>query len=152
MSPNQFFIFHDSIHFFISLIIGLLLSKIYKNRLIIFVSIFVGIFIDADHLVDLFLVYLNKFGLPIKVDKLISLFYSPYMKEAGKIFVPLHSIDLLWVWWLIGRRLNPVFKVKGIEWAVSLSIITHILIDYASYSPNPMAYFLLFRVINNFGR
>ncbi len=150
METISFILYHDSIHLAISVLIGLLLVRIYKSRAVFIVSILSGILIDSDHLFDLALAYLNTIGPVFNAQKVIGLFNTQYMVDTGKVYVLFHSLDLIWVWWIIGKWLNNVFRTRGLQWALLLPMLAHILVDYASYTPNPLAYFLFFRFWHNF--
>lgn len=151
MSFLQFLAAHETIHLITSAIIALLLWKIYSNKWVIFISLFAGLFLDVDHLFDYILDYLALVGPVFDLNK-ITAFFGDYMKASGKIYVPLHSLDFLWIWWFIGRYLNSTLKVRGLEWALILPITLHILVDHASYMPHPLAYFLFYRISHNFSR
>jgi len=152
MGPNKFILYHESIHFLMSSAVAFLIWKIYPSPLVFIFSIFAGVVIDADHLFDLIFGYLKIKGRNFSTSKLVTFFYNDYMSAAGKVYVILHSLEFIWVWWLIGRYLNPVFDVKGLEIALTFPLLIHILMDYAAYMPHPLAYFLFYRLWHKFGQ
>lgn len=147
----EFLTAHEIIHLVSSAMIAVLLWKIYSNKWVVAISLVSGIFLDADHLVDYVLDYIAFVGPVFDFSKFTSM-WGDYMKAAGKIYVPLHSLDLVWLWWFLGRYLNSIIKTRGLEWALILPITLHILVDHASYMPHPLAYFFLFRLSHGFSR
>lgn len=150
MNIIQFLSLHETIHFASSAIIAILLWKVYRNKWVVVTSIIAGMLIDADHLFDYILGYLTLIGPVLDLDKVAAL--GDYFKASGKVYVPLHSLDFMWIWWFFGQKLNHFFRATGIEWAIIISFTMHILVDYASYMPHPLAYFFLFRLSHSFNR
>ncbi len=151
MTFLEFLFVHESIHLATSAVTALILYSIFRNRLVFIMALIAGMVIDVDHLFDYFLDYLRLYGPVLNLDKLIPLFGN-YMRAAGKIYVPFHSLDLLWVWWFVGRYLNSLLRVKGMEWALIFPLGLHILVDHATYLPHPLAYFFFYRLTHNFSR
>lgn len=149
MAFFQFLFVHETVHLIASAVIALLLWKVYSNRWVIAISLIAGLLIDIDHLFDYVIDYPRVVGPIFDLSK-ITLY--DYMSSAGKVYVLFHSLDFIWIWWFVGRFLNSKLKVKGIEWALILPIVLHIFVDYASYTPHPLGYFLLFRIFHNFSQ
>jgi len=134
---------HELIHFTISLLIGLLLYYHYKDYRLILASILFGIFIDLDHFIDFFLNY----GLSLNLS---NFFAGNYFDESGKIYVLFHGWEFLPFYWLAGKFIGKKLKIKGLGWAISLSIAGHLVFDSFAYSHHPLAYFFIYRFINGF--
>lgn len=134
---------HEFIHFSISLFIGLFLYKQYKDYRLIIVSLIFGVFIDLDHFIDFFLHY----GLSLNIQNFLS---GDYFDKSGKVYVLFHGWELLPLYWLAGKFIGKKFKLKGLEWAIILSIAGHLLFDSLAYAHHPLAYFFTYRFLNNF--
>lgn len=147
----EFLTTHETIHLVTSAMVAALLWKIYSNKWVVIVSLAAGIFLDVDHLVDYVIDYIAFAGPVFSLAKFTSM-WGDYMKAAGKIYVPLHSLELVWLWWFVGRFLNQKLKIKGVQWALILPIALHIIIDHASYMPHPLAYFFFYRLSQGFSR
>lgn len=152
MSPNKYIIYHESIHLIISTIIAFVLWKIYPYPPVVITAILSGVLIDSDHLFDLIFGYIKNVDGAFSLNKLSAFFYGNYMRIADKIYIPLHSLEFVWVWWFIGYFLNSLFAARGLEWAFLIPILVHILVDYAVYTPHPLAYFFFFRLLHKFSR
>lgn len=132
---------HELIHVFVSLVISVFVfwsfdcAQDKKWKLVIWVFA-VGVFLDMDHLFDLITASGN----------LNDIFASSYFLRSNKVFVFLHSWELLVPWWIyiIWSRRYPL------GWAVTLAFVGHLLVDQFSYGAYPLTYFLTYRWINNF--
>jgi len=99
-----------------------------------------GVLVDADHLVDYFLAR----GLSFDCNDLKG---TEYFTDAGRIIVPLHSIELLAALWLLTPWLGWV-TVLG----VTVSFCLHLLLDMLAYPLHPLTYSLIFRWLHCFDR
>ena len=97
-----------------------------------------GFGIDIDHLFDCF-----KSGNKLNLKELLS---SSYFKGSGKMYVILHSYELLFPLFAIA------FAFGGLQLGIwmDLSFILHLISDQLSYSTHPLAYFITFRATKNF--
>lgn len=102
----------------------------------------IGFLIDSDHLFDYTLYCIQKKRGPNFRD----FYYSSYSRPPSKIYVPLHSYELLLLIWLMA------ISFSALPWAVwlSLSFGGHLLMDYLAYRHHPLYYFLTFRMIKGF--
>lgn len=134
---------HELIHFTISLLIGLLLYRQYKDYRLIIASLIFGVFIDLDHFIDFFLNY----GLNLN---LTNFFVGNYFDESGKVYVLFHGWELIPLYWLMAKFIGKKLKIKGLEWAISLAIFGHLIFDNLAYTHHPLAYFFTYRFLNGF--
>lgn len=102
----------------------------------------IGFLIDGDHLFDYALYCFQKRRRP----NFREFFDSSCLPPPSRIYVPLHSYELLLLIWLIAISLS------AFPWAVwlSLSFGAHLLMDYLAYHPHPLYYFLTLRMIRGF--
>lgn len=140
---NLFFLYEGQ-HIFITLAISLFLFWRYRNWRLIPICFLFGFFIDADHLVD----YFSYSGLNFNLQNFFNT--KSYMIPSGKIYVPLHGWEFAIVFWLISRWIGKKKKINGPEWAISLPFLAHLLIDNFTFVHHPLAYSLLFRLLNGF--
>jgi hypothetical protein len=97
-----------------------------------------GFWIDLDHFFDFWL-YKRKLTLTRE-------FFTNYYHKSGKIYVPLHSIELLWLAYLI-QVLSGSVVILGI----CVGMTVHMVMDlFGNRTLHPLAYFLSFRILNNF--
>lgn len=131
-------LFHELIHFFSTAIIAGFLYWKFGDLKLIVIAFAVAFMIDLDHLFDYwyFAGNLNFRSYLSGID---------YFAGSQKVFVFLHSWELagflgIWAW----------IKKRPTALAISLAILGHLLVDQLSYTSNPLAYFLIFRAVNNF--
>lgn len=99
-----------------------------------------GFLIDLDHIFD----YVKAHGWKI------SWFHfneACHEKYSGKLYLPLHSYELLALFFILfrGPALQP-FRV-----GITLSILTHLLLDQkCNPSRSPLTYFLAHRIQKRF--
>ncbi|MFC1666402.1 hypothetical protein ACFL0P_00830 [Candidatus Omnitrophota bacterium] len=100
-----------------------------------------GIFVDLDHYID----YIRERGLSFNLIKICSTFRREYM-SFKRLTVFLHSYELLALLWtaIFIFNLNIVWK------SAAISFTLHLFIDQISNPVAPLAYFLWFRIMNNF--
>lgn len=141
---DRYFVIAESQHFFLSLIIALFLFWRHRDWRLISACLLFGFLIDADHLVDYFAFY----GLNFNLNRFFNVL--SYMEPSGKIYIPLHGWEFVILFWFIGKRIGKKFKIKGLEWALSLPYLGHLFLDNFSFSHHPLAYSFIFRLLNNF--
>lgn len=93
-----------------------------------------GVFIDADHVFDY---YLFKRRIELRPDKLNG-FYARF----GRIYIPLHSYELLVPLWLLAPQ--------PIALGATVGFLAHVAMEHAAYKMHPLAYSALFRASRNF--
>lgn len=141
---------HEFKHVFFSLVLALI-SYFITNSITVPVAVFIfGVFIDVDHLFDYFRYlflsrkkntsYLNHFYLNFSISDFLT---GIHFKKTRKIYVLLHSFELVALMVVLGYYNNLLF------WS-GLSMFLHILIDQSSYKVSNYAYFLTYRIYNNF--
>lgn len=143
MEPRLFC--HELIHFFLTGLIATVLFWRFRHPKLIIICLLTGIFIDIDHLFD-FLVYS---GVGVNILKMFSM---DYFQHAQKAYILFHGWELIPFLWLGGKYLNKRLKLKGFEWAFFLPYLGHLLIDQflSGYTRNPLAYFLIYRILIKF--
>lgn len=102
-------------------------------------SFLAGVLLDADHFVDYYLNYGFSADLK-KIHGVISEHRLP------KIYILLHSFELLSIFWLF------VFLIplNIAYFAVALGSTQHIILDQICNPVMPRAYFLSYRITNDF--
>lgn len=135
---------HELTHLLITVLISFFIWRRFRDfRLILLVFLF-GIFIDIDHWFD----YFTWFGSKINLSNFFHV--ASYVHQSEKVYIPFHGWEFIIIFWLIGRWLGKIFKIKGMEWAITISYLAHLLWDNFSFNHHPLAYSFLFRLINNF--
>jgi len=134
-------LFHEGIHFIVTVILSIVIYFISKNILFVLVTFCLGMFLDSDHLVDYFM-YLIKFKRKFSTKEFIS---GSYFSEWKKFITPLHSWEIVLLNVLLYQITNNVIFV-----AITLALTEHYLIDYLTNDVNKKAYFFLFRLNNKF--
>lgn len=127
---------HELIHFFVTLLVSFFIYWKYKKISLVIVVYAVGIFLDIDHLFDLLAAGGN----------LSQISQGLYFSSSGKVYVILHSWELLIPWWIY----IAYSKKYDLGWTVTLAFIAHILVDQLSYPTYPLTYFISFRAMHNF--
>lgn len=144
---------HELVHLLISLAIGFLVWRKYKEPLPAFVAALLGgIYIDADHLFDYYLAFGFNFNL--------SYFLNSYQFSVSrKIYVPFHAwewVILLLVLIVILERRYYRHRAKVLKYllsfflALTLGIYSHLIIDTVTNDTTLPGYSIIYRVINNF--
>jgi len=103
-------------------------------------SFLAGWLIDVDHVVD----YVCAHGWRPQWSKVKE---AAHEKYSGKLVLPLHSFELLALFFLFfrGPRRQP-YRV-----GITLSILTHLLLDQrCNPCRKPLTYFLTHRIRNRF--
>lgn len=100
-----------------------------------------GVLIDGDHLID----YLIFNG---RLDKNVfgKLFSGDHFQESRRLYLPLHSYELLVPIWIVG----PLFNHVLLSAWISVSFVTHLILDQTTYAPRALTYFAIYRAINSF--
>ncbi len=112
----------------------------YRSRQAAVASFFAGWLIDLDHLVD----YVQAHGWKPNWARINE---ASHEKYSGKLYLPLHSFELLAIFFLLfrGPRRQPY------RMGITLSILTHLLLDQrCNPSRRPLTYFLADRIRKRF--
>ena len=120
--------------------IGLASYAKYKSPPAAIASFLAGWLIDLDHIVD----YIRAHGWKLNWQRFNE---AAHEKYSGKLYLPLHSFELLALFFMFfrGARLQP-YRV-----GITASILTHLLLDQ-KYNPSrsPYTYFLAHRIRHRF--
>lgn len=144
MSLLNFIFSAELPHFLLSVGLGLVLFWRYRQWQLVPLCLLTGILIDLDHFLDFY--FFSGFK-----GNLGDMFKTDYFNASKKVYVLFHGWELVFLLWPAGRYLNRKFGQKGIEWALCLPYLGHLLIDqFSAYTANPLAYSLFFRILNGF--
>jgi len=132
-----FIIKHELIHLFTVIPVSLFALIIYKKIYLVILPFLLVLLLDIDHLVD----YIYFQGLNFSINPLSGKYFS----LSQKVIVPLHSWEIL----LIFLFIFIIFK-KPIFLIILLTYLSHLLVDQFTYQTNPLSYFLIYRLSNNF--
>jgi membrane-bound metal-dependent hydrolase YbcI (DUF457 family) len=120
--------------------IGLFTYHRYKSKGAGLASFLVGFLIDIDHIVD----YVKAHGWKPKWSVFNEAKHEHY---SGKLYVPLHSYELIALFFMLCRRPEKHPYRVG----VTLSVLTHLLLDQkCNPSRKPLTYFLAHRIHKRF--
>lgn len=127
-------------HIIISTSLSAIIYYFTKSIFLGVINFIVGVFMDMDHLIDYCLSGPKKL---INKDEFLNGFY---FDKSGKIYVFLHSYELLIFWWII----VIYFKWYLLGIIVSFAFVSHLVFDQFSYNLHPLVYFFIFRIIKKF--
>jgi hypothetical protein len=146
MNSNFFqgILWHETVHILISLLVALLIWRVFMDKKTAILAFLVGILLDVDHLFD----YFSWFGFQDNFKNFFNV--ASYIHPSGKVYVPLHGWEWLPFFWLTGKFFNKKIKTKGLEWAILFSVLVHLIWDNFSFIHHPWAYSFFFRLFNNF--
>ena len=120
--------------------VGLASYARYKSPPAAIAGFLAGWLIDLDHIVD----YVRAHGWKPHWGKFNE---AAHEKYSGKLYLPLHSFELLALFFLFfrGGRLQP-YRIS-----ISASILTHLLLDQkCNPGRSPLTYFLAHRIRHRF--
>lgn len=126
-----------SAHVGVTLIISIVIYKIYLSFTLVALVIVGGILIDLDHLIDYFLY--AGFTFNLKKFALIDFL------KSGKVYLFFHSWELIIFLYIIGFLLG----VGKYSLALSLGILGHLLVD-SIFHKTFLLYSLFYRIWYNF--
>ena len=138
------FLKDELVHLVLVLTVGIFFYLKHRDWRLFLGAFSFGFLIDIDHLFDYFLYFGFKFNLSSFLD------VTTYMMPAEKIYVLFHGWEFIPLVWLIGKWMNRRFKIKNLEWAVSLAYLSHLIWDWIGVSTHPLAYSSIYRLLNNF--
>ena len=125
-------------HLFISLLLGSAFF-IYTGSIAAGLACFLaGFFIDLDHFID-FWIYKKRITYTKE-------FFQHYHRRLGKLYVVLHSYELV-----IGLLVIVlVFNLGVVGVGVVLGMGFHLVLDFLTNDVHPLAYFLSYRMAKGF--
>ena len=127
-------------HIAVSAVIGLAVYGAYGELAPAIGSFLVGTLIDLDHIID----YLYAHGKKWDWKKVNA---AHHEKVSGKLYVPLHSYELVLLYFFL--TIDPSLTPWRV--GITLSLLVHFLCDQF-FNPNRKfsTYFLIHRIIHNF--
>ena len=139
----RFLFFHELAHILFTAPIAFFLYRQFKNWKLILMAFLIVIFLDIDHLFAylFYAITTSNFSFP---------FATNYFYGSNKVFVLLHGWEWSPILWLIGKKVGKNLKINGLEWTIFLAFLGHLVVDQFSYTSNPLAYFLTFRMLTGF--
>lgn len=142
-------VIHELIHILLSILAGLIVIRIFKNKLLLIPAFLSGFLIDIDHLFDYFL---YKKAFVFDFHEFVS---GIFFKNAGHVYVLFHGYEYAVILAIIGALLY-IYRGKaknlaaGVCFALALSMTFHLLFDQYSYKPKWQAYFISYRIYAHF--
>lgn len=103
------------------------------------VCFFSGFLIDADHFLDYY--YSHPFTFNLK-----KISDACHQKNLKKIFVLLHSFELIFLMWL----LITLLKADRVWLALAVGFTQHMIVDLVFNHPISLGYFLTYRILKGF--
>jgi len=129
-------------HAFVSLGTSALFWLSVKSPLATVVCFLSGVFIDIDHHLDYFIA---KRRIPWRYKDLVDYFEDI---NSGKLYLVLHSYELLFLLWM-----GIYFLMLNDIWlGLAVGATVHLACDALVNSFRPMTYFMFFRIKNRFDR
>lgn len=127
-------------HIAVSALVGLFTYSTFGEVEPALASFLVGTLVDLDHVVD----YLYAHGKKWDWKKVNA---AHHERVSGKLYVPLHSYELLLIFFLL--TLDPSLTPWRV--GITLSLLVHFLCDQF-FNPNRKfsTYFLIHRIIHRF--
>ena len=112
----------------------------YRSRPAAIASFLAGWLIDADHIID----YVQAHGWKLRW---LTMNEAAHEKYSGKLYLLLHSYELLGLFFLLCR--GP--QRQPYRMGITLSILTHLLLDQkCNPCRKPLTYFLTHRITKRF--
>lgn len=135
---------HGILYLLVVLLLRVGLKKNFSKNFLV-CGLTLTLLMDLDHLFDYFLTY----GLIINLPLMLS---GEYFSTSGKIFVPLHSWELVMVFlvgYLLARSRGRIKLSQTL--LVSLTALSvHLIFDILYYGFNPLVYFVIYRALHGF--
>jgi len=133
----------EGIHLFLSLLAGFGCFLIFANPWLILIAVLTGLLIDLDHFFD----YFNYFGWSGLTHLKKFFQVGTYLDPKGKVYTLLHGFEYVIIFWFLGS----LSGINGLNWAISISYLFHLLWDnFSLRNHHPLAYFFIYRLINKF--
>ncbi len=144
INANNAILLHEFIHFALTSLVAIFFWLKFKDKRLILAAFIFGFLIDVDHWFD----YFAYFGLRGNLKNFFIV--ETYVHGSGKTFILLHGWEYLIVFWLIGKFIGKRFKIKSLEWVITIAYLAHLLWDNFSFFHHPLAYSFIYRLVNNF--
>jgi len=135
---DKFLIVSELSHLLPAVLISFFGYRKFRSLKLVGIVFAASFLIDLDHLFDFYL-----FAGHLRFWQAFS--GLDFFSGSQKVFVLFHGWELavfLGFWGWLKRK--PIILVIG------LAFLGHILIDQLTYTPHPLAYFLTYRLLNNF--
>jgi len=134
----------EALHLALSLLAGIIVYKIWGNKLVSFIAaIAAGFLIDADHLFDYLLAFGWKFSL-------MDFLMGRQFLVSDKLYLPLHG----WEYVIVLMIIVIVFKNKifrSVALALGLSLFLHLAADtFWNHGLMFKSYSIIYRARNDF--
>jgi hypothetical protein len=141
---KQKFSKHMLVHYFLAAGVFGVMFFLTKSLFWSVLALFINIFLDADHLVDYWLA--NGFNLDYRRFVRETRGGGLYFVKSQKGIVPLHSWELLLLFFVVAEVLN----LPQLAIAIAFGFLPHLLWDQITYAQRPLMYSLIFRAFNKF--
>ena len=130
-----------SAHILVSITLAWICFIVTDSLIVALSAAAAGVVIDGDHFID----YLISNG---RFDKqaISKLFSGDHFQESRKLYLPLHSYELLIPIWIIAF----VFNLGLLSAWISVSFVTHLILDQTTYAPRALTYFAVYRAMYSF--
>ena len=145
----MYLIVHEIGHFlfYISVILSILIlfrktGKILFSPKYLIISLIATLLIDLDHFID----YFKYYGLLFNFEDFA---LGTHFAQSGKVYVFLHSRELLLLLLIIGFYLIKK-KNNYLLMIITLGMLSHVFYDTAYYGFSIEAYSLIYRAAGNF--
>lgn len=132
--------YQELIHFFLSLSVGFIIYRFYKNRLSFICAFASGFFIDIDHWFDNWM----AFGPNLDIVNFLS---GWHFEISHRLYIPFHGWEYAIILLLAGYRLK---KYRPIFYALGLSLFLHLTFDVFSNHVSFENYSILYRILRDF--
>jgi len=120
--------------------VGLVSYYRYKSPPAAIAGFFAGWLIDLDHIVD----YVRAHGWKLNWARVKE---ASHEKYSGKLYLPLHSFEILALFFVLFRG----GKRQPYRMTITVSVLTHLLLDQkCNPSRRPLTYFLTDRIRKRF--
>lgn len=127
-------------HIITSAGVGLATYHRYRSPKAALASFLVGWLIDLDHIVD----YVRAHGWRWNWSRFAEARHEDY---SGKLYLPLHSFELVALFFILFRGSNR----QPMRVGITLSVLTHLILDQrCNPCRRPLTYFLAHRIRNRF--
>lgn len=130
-----------SAHILISCTLSWICFILTDSLMVALLAAVTGVLVDADHLVDYLL-----FNGRLDKGSFRKLLSGGHFQESRKLYLPLHSYELLMPIWIFAS----IFNAFLIAMWISISFVIHLVLDQAAYAPRALTYFGIYRAINSF--
>jgi len=125
-------------HILASAILAIIIFTITNSFTAAVACFIAGTAVDLDHIFDYYL-YCERLSLD-------SSEISGFYQHSGKVFVVLHSYELL----PVGAIVAFIFQMHVLFIGAATGFMGHMLLDTFAYEMKPQSYFLSYRMLNGF--